>query len=269
VGAPPRQRLLAIALLLSLLLWNLPAAGLLFYPFKLFATWLHESSHAVVMILTGAGFDHMAIFRDTSGLAYASTGVSGAGRAAIAAAGYMGTPVFGSIFLLVAGGDRAARRVLGALALTMAITAAFFLSNDFGVAATAIGAAAMLILALFPAGGVPTFVVTFIGAQACVNALLDIRVLFRSNLVVDGRVMGLSDAEAMAMATFGHTERWAVWLWSGVWLAWSLVLFFVALRLLHVRQRRAAMASAGKVAEVSEVGPPAAPPPRLESAPRL
>jgi hypothetical protein len=235
VGIHPRQRLLAIALLLSLLLWNLPSGGILFYPFKLFATWLHESSHAVVMLLTGAGFDHMSIFPDTSGLAYASSGVSGAGRAAIAAAGYMGTPVFGSIFLVLAESHRAARRVLGALALTMAISAGFFLSNDFGVTATAIGAAAMLVLALVPVRGVAAFVVTFIGAQACVNALLDIRVLFRSNLVVDGRVMGLSDAEAMANATFGNTERWAVWFWSGIWLAWSLVLFFVALRVLHVR----------------------------------
>jgi peptidase M50B-like protein len=247
VGIHPRQRLLAIALLLSLLLWNLPFGGILFYPFKLFATWLHESSHAVVMLLTGAGFDHMSIFRDTSGLAYAESGVSGVGRAAIAAAGYMGTPVFGSIFLILAQDDRAARRVLGALALTMAVSAGCFLSNDFGVAATAIGAAAALVMALVPARGGAAFVLTFIGAQACVNALLDIRVLFRSNLVVDGRVMGLSDAEAMASATFGHTERWAVWLWSGVWLAWSLVLFFVALRVLHLkqaRQQRAATAPA-------------------------
>ena len=38
-------RTLAIALLASLLLWNLPFGGVLLYPFKLLATWLHELSH--------------------------------------------------------------------------------------------------------------------------------------------------------------------------------------------------------------------------------
>jgi hypothetical protein len=39
-------RTLAFALLASLLLWNLPFGGVLLYPFKLLATWLHELSTA-------------------------------------------------------------------------------------------------------------------------------------------------------------------------------------------------------------------------------
>jgi hypothetical protein len=63
-------RTLAFALLATLLLWNLPVGGVLLYPFKLLATWLHESSHGLAMMVTRVGFDHMHIFRDTSGLAY-------------------------------------------------------------------------------------------------------------------------------------------------------------------------------------------------------
>src|SRR5690606_38633538 len=103
-------RTLAIALLASLLLWNLPFGGILLYPFKLLATWLHELSHGIAMILTGAGFDHIVIYRDTSGLAYAYTSVGSLGTAIIAAAGYMGTPLWGAVLLVVTPTPQTARR---------------------------------------------------------------------------------------------------------------------------------------------------------------
>src|SRR5262245_55911325 len=73
-------RTLAFALLASLLLWNLPFGGVLLYPFKLLATWLHELSHGLAMILTGVGFDHVTIYRDTSGIASGSSEAGGIGR---------------------------------------------------------------------------------------------------------------------------------------------------------------------------------------------
>jgi Peptidase M50B-like len=72
----------------------------------------------------------------------------------------------------------------------------------------------------------------FIAAQSCVNALLDIRVLFRPNQIVNGiTTNNYSDAHSMADHTFGTTATWAVWFWGAVWLVWSLVVLFVALRL--------------------------------------
>jgi hypothetical protein len=50
---PVELRTLAVALLASLLLWNLPFGGVLLYPFKLLATWLHELSHGLAMMITG------------------------------------------------------------------------------------------------------------------------------------------------------------------------------------------------------------------------
>jgi len=229
-----RQRALVIALLASLILWNLPFGGLVAYPFKLLATWLHESSHGLVMLLTGAGFDRMEIYRDTSGLAYMSHGVGGAGAAAIAAAGYMGTPLFGAVFLLVGQNKRGARTVLAVLGFLMGGSAIVFLSNPFGVGAALVGAVACFAGAAFASEGVAVFSVNFIAAQACINAVLDIRVLFRANLVVNGETIRASDAHNMARASFGTPTVWAI-----VWLVWSLALFFVALRVLYVRQRRA------------------------------
>lgn len=229
----PRQRTLALALLASLLLWNLPFGGLLLYPFKLLATWLHELSHGAVMMLTGAGFDHMEIYRDTSGLAFADHGVERAGRAAIAAAGYMGTPVVGAALLILAQSRRGTRGALIGLGLALALSAALFVRNGFGVTAVSIGAAACF-LAAFVAGARATgVIVSFIAAQLCINAVLDIRVLYRANLVVNGEVMGASDAHNMARATFGTP-----WMWATVWLLWSFVLFYLALRLMYLRVER-------------------------------
>jgi hypothetical protein len=227
---PDDQRALALALLASLLLWNLPYGGVLFYPFKLLATWMHELSHGLLMLVTGAGFDRMEIYRDTSGLAYAHHGVSRGGRAAIAAAGYMGTPLFGAALLVLGRSRRGARAVLLGLAAVLLTSALLWVSNRFGVVSVLAAAGACAALALVGGARLTHFLVNFIAAQACVNAVLDVRVLFRANMVVNGQVMGASDAHAMARATFGNH-----WLWATVWLLWSFAVLFVALRWLHRR----------------------------------
>lgn len=229
-------RTLALALLASLLLWNLPFGGVLLYPFKLFATWLHELSHGLAMIATGAGFDHIVIYRDTSGLAYAYTTVGSFGTAIIAAAGYMGTPLWGAVLLVVTPTPQTARRSLLVLAGLLVLTTILVIApspkgDRFGQWATPAIGAAVALCALVVPDRLRVVVAHFIAAQACVNALLDIRVLLRPSQVVDGQTAGMSDAHNMALHTFGTTETWAVWLWAIVWLAWSLAVLFVALRI--------------------------------------
>jgi hypothetical protein len=237
-------RTLAIALLASLVLWNLPFAGVLLYPFKVLATWLHELSHGLAMIITGSGFDRMVIYRDTSGLAYAYTAVGSFGTAIIAAAGYMGTPLWGAVLLVVTPNARAARNALIVLAVLLVGTTVLVVApapngDRFGqYIVPAIGAAIALVAILLP-GRWRVLVAHFIAAQACVNALLDIRVLLRPSQVVDGKSTGnMSDAHNMAASTFGTTETWAVWTWAIIWLAWSLAILFVALRVSGSRAKK-------------------------------
>lgn len=226
-----RQRAIAIGLLASLVLWHLPIGGLVLYPFKLLATWLHEVSHGLVMVAVGAGFERMEIYRDTSGLAFAQVGVAQAGRAAIAAAGYMGTPLCGAALLVLGQTGRSARRLLAVLAAAIAGSTIIWIHNDFGRAAMALIAVALLAIALCPGRHVAVWLASFVAAQACINALLDIRVLFRTNLVVDGQIMRNSDAHDMAAACGGSTA-----LWASLWLVWSLALLYAALRIIHLRQ---------------------------------
>lgn len=228
-------RTLAFALLASLLLWNLPVGGVLLYPFKLIATWLHELSHGLAMMVTGVGFERVLIYRDTSGLAYGTSEAGGLGRAVIAAAGYMGTPLWGATLLVVTPNARLSRYALllfGGLLILSAATVIDAASGDrFGPwAVAAIGAACMFVGLIVP-GPWRLAIAHFIAAQSCVNALLDIRVLLRPSQVVGGKIAGASDAHNMAAATFGTTATWAVWTWAAIWLLWSLAVLYIALRL--------------------------------------
>jgi hypothetical protein len=228
-------RTLAFALLASLLLWNLPFGGVLQYPFKLLATWLHEMSHGLAMIGTGVGFEHVTIYRDTSGLAYGTNEAGALGRAVIAAAGYMGTPLWGAVLLVVTPTARLARWALLVLAALLIVTSATVIGipdgDTFGPwAVGAIGVACAAAALVVPARW-RLAIAHFIAAQSCVNSILDIRVLLRPSQVVGGKVAGASDAHNMAAATFGTTATWAVWLWAIVWLLWSLGVLYVALRL--------------------------------------
>jgi Peptidase M50B-like len=233
---PIESRTLALALLASLLLWNLPFGGVVLYPFKLLATWLHELSHALAMVITGAGVDRVLIYRDTSGLAYASGSASAFGAAVIAAAGYMGTPLWGAILLLATPTARAARIALVGLAVLMVLSVGFVVEptpegEQFGPYATLAIAGAIAACGIALPARLRLFCAHFIAAQACINALLDIRVLLRPMQVIDGVVSGHSDAYVMADATFGHVPPWTIWFWAVVWLAWSVAVLFIALRL--------------------------------------
>lgn len=223
-------RLLVVALLGTLVLWNVPYGWVALYPFKIFATWIHESAHALFMLVTGAGLDRLEIFRDTSGLAYPERGVAPLAQAVISSAGYVGTALFGASFLILGRTDRGGRGVLLILAATMAITVLGAIRNPFGVVAISVEAAALVALAIWGGERLCAFAVSFLAAQACINAVLDIRVLFGTTMVVNGHAHRASDADTMARVTVGPPG-----LWAATWLLWSFVMFYVALRVTRPR----------------------------------
>ena len=230
-GPSSSLRAWALALLVSLLLWNLPFGGVLLYPFKLLATWMHELSHAVLMEVTGAGFDRMVIYQDSSGMAYTAGKIGRYARPFVAAAGYMGTPLVGGVLLVLTSTPRRARWLLMAMGVAMGFSALVIIDNDFGRKAIgAMGLAFFAVGTLVPAQ-LRMWAMQLVAAQACVHALLDIRVLFRSVQIVGGQPAAMSDAHTMAAATLDSTDRWAVWLWAGIWLLWSLAVCFAAVRM--------------------------------------
>jgi len=225
------NQLLVAALLVTLVLWNVPYGYVALYPFKLFATWLHEGSHGLLMIVTGAGLGSLEIFRDTSGLAHAARGVSAPAQAAISSAGYMGTALFGALFLVLGRSARGGRWVLGTLGVVMIASVALAIRNPFGVVAISLAGAALVALALRGGERVCAFAVTFLAVEACINAVLDVRVLFGDHFVVNGREHAGSDADTVA-GVLGLPS----FVPALTWLVWSLAMVYVGLRLVAPRE---------------------------------
>ena len=234
---PGELRGLALALLASLVLLQLPYGGAVLYPFKVLGTWMHEISHGIVMLLVGVGFDRMDVYPDGSGLAFARGSAGALGKGLIAAAGYMGTPLWGVVLLWLGQEDRSARRALAVVGLLLGISAVVFIANPFGQVAIGVTALVVAGAGIFAPGRAAVLLCNFVAAQACIGALVDIRVLYRPFLVVAGQERG-SDAHQMASATFGHTQPWAIWFWASIWLVWSLAILFVALKLAQRRSER-------------------------------
>lgn len=218
------------ALVVSVVLFNVPYGQYVLYPFKLFATWLHELGHGTMALVLGGEFDHMVIRADTSGTAYSRGVGSVLGRAFISSAGYMGTSVFGALLLVLgATSERRSRLALGFVAAVMLLSELLFVRNLFGlVAIGAIGAALAAVAVRAPAGVVAALL-NLIAAQSCINALLDIRNLFA---VGGGTHAGVrSDAAAMADHLF-----LPYWFWASLWLLISLGILALTLRFVWRRE---------------------------------
>ncbi len=99
--AKPQLKLLMTATAVSVGLWvvgwYLPFVGYIVYPLQLFATFIHESSHALATLITGNTVMSLTVSPDTSGAVWSqSTGIS---SLFISSAGYLGATAFGTILL--------------------------------------------------------------------------------------------------------------------------------------------------------------------------
>jgi hypothetical protein len=231
----PTLRPLALTLIAGVFLWQLPFGGFVLYPFKLLGTWLHEGSHGLLMALSGAGVDRMEIFADGSGLAHAKYPVVPFASALIAAAGYMGTPLWGVAILAASRTVRGARWALATGGMLLLVSTILVVANQFGQIALSITGAALVLAAFTLPARWTQIAAHVLAAQACINAVVDIRVLYRPTLYINGKAVRDSDAHAMALSTFGTNANWAVWLWASIWIAWSLALLFWVFRVIAKR----------------------------------
>src|SRR3982751_737984 len=92
----PQAMLLAAATLISVLLWfiswYLPVAAYIVYPLQLFATFIHESSHALAAFMTGNPVMSLTVSPDASGVVWSRS--SGLSSLFISSAGYLGATAF-------------------------------------------------------------------------------------------------------------------------------------------------------------------------------
>src|SRR5215208_6170330 len=109
--ARPQALTLLIAAAISVVLWFIPYAEFLTYPFRIFVTFIHEGGHALAALLTGNSVASLSVATNASGETYTTQGglIS---DLFISSAGYIGSMAFGALLLILIRKAVAARIVL-------------------------------------------------------------------------------------------------------------------------------------------------------------
>ena len=107
----PRSAILIAAAVLFVTSHWIPFGRQLLYPLTLFTTWVHEMGHGLTALLAGGHFDHLEIYSNAGGLAFAYA-ERGWPMALVAAGGLLAPPLVGALILAIVHGPRRARTCL-------------------------------------------------------------------------------------------------------------------------------------------------------------
>lgn len=220
-------KLLMLATALTMVLWFIPLASFITYPFSIFGTFIHETGHALAALLTFGSVKDIAINSNGSGI----TRTNGGWGLLVSSAGYLSTTIFGAGLLLLLRTARLARpAAIGTAALLILVTllwgsnlGAWIAGLGIGLACLAIGLKANLRFV--------HFFMSFLAIQSLLNAFYDLRTLMYLSALEPGVP---SDAQNMAIATGGLVPAmvWAVgWTFiSLAILAATLLLYYRSIR---------------------------------------
>jgi hypothetical protein len=213
---------LILAAALIALIGSVPFGSLALYPFGLFVTLIHETSHAIAAIATGGTVASLQINPDLSGVMHPLGGLQGI----IAPAGYLGATLAGAAILLTP--LRYGRYVIGALAaIPLLALLAFHPAGLFTGTWEVIFFAALGLAAWKLPTRAIAFLQVLLGVEAALNAGRDLLTLFFISST-DSHIQ--TDAQNMAQALFGTATMWAV-----LWTVLSLVIL-VSTLLLVIRR---------------------------------
>lgn len=237
--AKPQMRLLIVATVVTIALWFIPYAELLVYPIRLFVTFVHEGSHALVAVVTGGSVASLTVQSDGSGAVY-SMPSNFLGAVLTSSAGYLGTTLFGVVMLYLIRRSVSPQKVLfacgafvGIMTIVFGILSPMFnflsvevafSSIAFTVVAGTLLTIGLLALSMYSSARVARFAVAFLAVQCLLNALSDLKSVFLMSAPLVGSDIQ-TDAGNMAAATFIPGFVWVI-----VWIVISVIMISVGLR---------------------------------------
>ena len=198
---------IAVSLIASLTPWG----PTLLYPFKLFTTWVHESSHALMTLLVGGRVTAVTIEPNTSGLTHGLVPASRIARGLVASAGYLGAALVGCLLMAATRVERRARTILYGVGAFMLLTVVVWMRNVFGVVVVLAWGLALVTMARRRMANALRFLLSLLAVQVALNSVYDIRVLFLVN--------GPSDA-----ATMARLFLLPAWFWAATWMLMSVAM---------------------------------------------
>lgn len=243
--AKPQVKLLLVATIATVVLWFIPYAEYLVYPIRLFVTFVHESGHAIVALITGGAVQSLTISADGSGVVYsAPSGLFGA--LLTSSAGYLSTMFFGVLMLYLMRRNFSAHKILmlaglfvGVITIVFGIVSPLFnflslnvpfSSVAFTVVVGLLLSAGLIALALYSNLRIANFAVAFLAVQCLLNALSDLKTVLFINAPLVGDNIA-NDAGNMAAATGVPGFVWVV-----AWIALALLMIVVGMRFYAIRK---------------------------------
>ena len=217
------------------MLWFVPFAEIVTYPFRIFVTFIHEGGHAIAALLTGNSVESLSIATNASGETY-TTGGGTLSQMLVSSAGYLGSMTFGALLLVLIRKAIAARVVLiGSAALIFALTLIYGLikpamsgvvtpSLPFTILAGTLLSLGLIAMARYASARVATFFVSFLAVQCVLNALLDLKTVFFLSTPFAPTVP--TDAVNMSAATGIPAFFWTV-----AWISIAVGILAVTMRL--------------------------------------
>ncbi len=211
---PPKFHQARVVLLLSLfvtaLLYFIPQAAPLAYPFMLLSTVAHEMGHGISALLIGGAFHRFEIWMDGSGVAQVSTPDHALARAFVAAGGLIGPAVAAALGFTVGRNARGARRCLLALALVLLLSIILVVRGFFGIFFVAFVAFGCALVALKAVAEIAQMVLVFLAVQLALSVFSRSDYLFMATAQTSGGTMP-SDAGQIAAALW-----LPYWFWGGL-----------------------------------------------------
>lgn len=240
--ARPQATVLLTAAVISIVLWFIPYAEILTYPFRIFVTFIHEGGHAIAALLTGNSVASLSVATNASGETYTSQG-GAFSQMFVASAGYLGSMTFGALLLVLIRKTIAARMVLiGSAAIVFALTLIYGLFKPilsgaawsaipFTILAGSLLTVGLVLVARYASARVATFFVSFLAVQCVLNALLDLKTVFFLSSPFAPSVP--TDAVNMANAT-----GVPAFVWAATWIVIALGILALAMRLYVVGRKK-------------------------------
>ena len=231
--APIARREVIVTVAATALVWLLFSGFWLFVPLRLLVTLVHEASHALAAMATGADVGSVTVNRFGGGLTRFRGDTGTFGRLVIASAGYVGTALVGAVMLELCRRLRSGRVALGGLAFLVAAIGLAWVpwrvddidavsraatgsgSGDgrFTILVCVLAVAALAALAAQPWVQARRTAVIVLATCLCFGAVEDLRRVFDIS-----RTGGHSDAAIAADLT-----PLPSWLWAALWLVLGVV----------------------------------------------
>jgi hypothetical protein len=208
---------------LSIVLARVPFFGIMFYPFHLFGTFIHEISHGLTAVLTGGGFHRFTVRWDLSGEAWTSGGI----RWLIVSAGYVGSAIFGGFLTFLSARNISARHVLFWLGIIFGMLCLIFVRNPFGWIAGLLLAGLLVLAGEKLSAAWADGLLLFLAVQMMLDAIDSV---FDLIWISTYRSDTFTDALIMQRATGIPSLIWAT-----VWSIISLVVLVVSLSIAYRR----------------------------------